>query len=185
VEDGSGQREEMRATHRTGVASAACDAVVLAVNLARRTERDGSRKPLVHEVIETRIIVGKLGLKLFDGVLLLRRDGLAAVHGGLSYRLEVYRMTDKERISAAVTVGVKSLEIADDLALKVYALTLIARLRGVMDVEAAIAEILAQPDLSESVKPVLQAHVDLRRDLQRLAPERLLLVGKTKRVPVN
>jgi hypothetical protein len=43
----------------------------------------------VHEVIETRIIIGKLGLKLLDGVLLLGWDGLAAVHGGLSYRCEV------------------------------------------------------------------------------------------------
>ena len=81
MEDGSGEGKEMRAADGASVAGATGNPVVLAVLATLDAQRNSTRKPLEHEVFQARIIVGKLGLKLFGGVLLLGRDGLAAVHG--------------------------------------------------------------------------------------------------------
>ena len=80
MEDGSGQREDVGATNRASVAGAARHSVVLAIYATPGTEGDSTGPALLHHVFETGAIVGKLGLELFGGVLLLGRDGLTAVH---------------------------------------------------------------------------------------------------------
>jgi len=90
VEDGSGQREDVRTANRASVAGAARHPVVLPLHAALSTESDSTRPTFLHHVFETRAIVGELGLKLLGGVLLLGRDGLTAVHGDLPFLTLLY-----------------------------------------------------------------------------------------------
>ena len=80
VEDGSGEGKEMRAANRASVAGTTGNPVVLTIHAALNTEGNSTRKPLLHEVFQARIVAGEFRLELLGGVLLLGRDGLAAVH---------------------------------------------------------------------------------------------------------
>lgn len=81
MEDGSSEGKEMRTADRASIAGAAGNPVVLAILATLNAQRNSTRKPLEYEVFQTRIIVREFGLELLGGVLLLGRDGLAAVHG--------------------------------------------------------------------------------------------------------
>jgi len=80
MEDSSGKGKEMITADGASVAGATGNPIVLTIHATLNTEGNSTRKPFEHEVFQTRIVVGELGLELFGGVLLLGRDGLAAVH---------------------------------------------------------------------------------------------------------
>jgi hypothetical protein len=81
VEDGSGEGKEMGTADGASIAGATGNPVVLTIHATLNTEGNPTRKPLLHEVFQTRIIVRELGLKLFGGVFLLGRTSLSTVHG--------------------------------------------------------------------------------------------------------
>jgi len=80
VEDGAGQREDVRSANRASVAGSARHPVVLAIYATLGAQRDSTWPAFLHHVVETGVIVGKLGLELLGGVLLLGRDSLSTIH---------------------------------------------------------------------------------------------------------
>jgi len=69
-EDGSGQRRNLSSAVIATVDLSASDAVVLPFHLALRTDGDTARKPLLHDVVETGVIVGELRAEVVDSAFL-------------------------------------------------------------------------------------------------------------------